>query len=113
MAASSYSKITHANGATEWGAFVDCGYGASAKPHPKPGDTITVVTQSREVHQRVVHRVVKTYASGVKVTLVPDQAVAAAAEARRVAKAPNSQAAMARHFDDVVNEGGEGFNPYR
>lgn len=112
--ANTYTKITNADGSVEWGAFIDCGYGRSAVPHPKVGDVVAVVTKAREVHQRTIRAIVKTYASGVKVVFVADEAIAAKAAERYAAKAAEkTQAQKARAFDLTINEGGEGFNPYR
>ena len=118
MAKTTYTKITYANGVCEWGAFVDCGYGKTAKPHPEPGDVVEVTTKAGEVHQRTIRRIVKVYASGVKVVFVEDKAIAAKAQERYAEKiksvnATKTREQLAKEFDETYNEGGEGYNPYR
>lgn len=127
--ATTYTKITYDNGTSEWGAFVDCGYGRTKVEPPKVGDMVTVTTKAGEIHMREIRRIVRTYASGVKVAFVADEKIAAKASERYAAKAsaehqrssaaplgPNSTLSRAekeRLYDDLQNEGGEGYNPYR
>lgn len=65
-----------------WGAFVKLGNGRNNLPVPNPGDVVQVTTKAKEVHNRIVNRIIKTYASGVIVALEEDEQVAANANAR-------------------------------
>lgn len=120
-----YTKISYDNGTSEWGAFVDTGYGKSKVAAPVVGDTITVTTKAGERHERIIRCIVRVYASGIKIAFVADAAVAAKARERYAAvktasqPAPLSQTstlsrgAKERLYDAIQNEGGEGYNPHR
>ena len=120
MAKNTYKKLRG-----EFGAWIDTGYGRDNQPDPQAGDVVIITTKAGEDHTRTVKSTVKAYASGCVVTLVHDEAVAKTAQQRYTAKsdvnrvAPLSSASTlsnaekARVYDDINNEGGEGFNPYR
>lgn len=130
----SYRKINYTSGRSEWGAWVGTGYGRSAIAKPVVGDAIQIRTKAGEIHTRTIKRIVEEYKSGVLVSLVPDEQVAATAKSRYDAKVAESTPARRsplahgkpiselspverrqceREYDRIHNEGGEGFNPYR
>lgn len=76
--ANQYKKLSDGT----WGAFIDCGFGRNARPHPQVGDTVKLTTKSGETHQRVIAKIVTTYKSGVTVAFAADAAIAAQAQAR-------------------------------
>jgi hypothetical protein len=104
-----------------YGAWIDTGYGRTAVAKPKAGDTVTVTTKSGEQHNRIVKKIVQDFKSGCIVSLQDDAAIASQAQARynsindnaQVKKSELTNAQRARIYDNVINEGGEGYNPYR
>lgn len=71
-----------------YGAWIECGYGASAAKKPAAGETVIISTKAGEKHTRVVAGIIKDYASGVVVALVADAQIAAQANARYSAAKP-------------------------
>ncbi len=88
----SYRKINYTSGRSEWGAWIGTGYGRNAVAKPATGDAVQIRTKAGEIHTRTIARIVEDYKSGVLVSLVPDEQVAANAKTRYDAKAAESQA---------------------
>ena len=100
MFAATYTKIQYTDGDTEYGAFVS-GVGKYPKIiKAKAGDTVTVTTKNGETHERVIRRIVKDYASGVKVVFVKDDAIATKATQRYAATIAASKPAIAPKFNN-------------
>jgi len=107
-----------------YGAWIQLDYNKGQLLSVPAGTTVKIKTRNGETHERVVASVVKSYKSGCIVSLVADAVVAAKAAARyQAAKTVNpaplsaqsnlSNAAKARLYDNLYNEGGDGYNPYR
>ena len=110
-----YKKLNNS-----WGAFIDGKYNSRTKSVSRPvvGDKVTITTRNGERQVRIVKALITEYASGTIVDLFADAEVAAQAQARYNAKAKNSKRKSSgiskeQAYDDLINEGGEGFNPYR
>ena len=73
-----------------WGAYIDCGYGKNALPKPVKGSVVKITTKSGEVHERIVRCIATDYASGCKVRLTADEAIAKKATERYNAKVASS-----------------------
>ena len=100
MFTATYTKIQYTDGDTEYGAFVS-GVGKYPKIiKAKAGDTVTVTTKNGETHERVIRRIVKDYASGVKVVFVKDDAIATKATQRYAATIATSKPAIAPKFNN-------------
>ena len=102
-----------------WGAFVKGVYNSKTKSVSRPaiGEQVCITTKKGERQVRIVSAIVKEYASGTVVALVDDADVAKQAAERYAAKitaTPKAAtASKAKAYDDLYNEGGEGYNPYR
>lgn len=102
-----------------WGAFVKGVYNSKTKSVSRPaiGEQVCITTKKGERQVRIVSAIVKEYASGTVVALVDDADVAKQAAERYAAKitaTPKAAtASKAQAYDDLYNEGGEGYNPYR
>ena len=104
-----------------WGAFVKGVYNSKTKTVSRPaiGEKVCITTKGGERQVRVVTAIVKEYASGTVVSLSNDALVAQQAQERYNAKKQATVAktvktvSKAKAYDDLYNEGGEGFNPYR
>lgn len=94
-----YKKIEYTNGNSEWGAYIELGYGRNAYPAPKVGEEITITTKRGEKHVRTIARVINQYSGSMVVTLINDAEVARIAEERlAAAKAASAhQRPAARH----------------
>lgn len=89
-----YTKISYDNGTSEFGAFIDTGYGKNKTAAPVIGDAVIVTTKSGEKHTRIIRRIVREYASGVKVAFVKDAAIEQVASAKYAAKVAESKPAV-------------------
>ena len=102
-----------------WGAFVKGVYNSKTKSVSRPaiGEQVCITTKKGERQVRIVSAIVKEYASGTVVALTDDAEVAKQATERyaaKIATAPKATtASKAQAYDDLYNEGGEGYNPYR
>ena len=102
-----------------WGAFVKGVYNSKTKSVSRPaiGEQVCITTKKGERQVRIVSAIVKEYASGTVVALVDDADVAKQAAERYAAKitaTPKAAtASKAKAYDDLYNDGGEGYNPYR
>ena len=90
MFTATYTKIEYTNGNSEYGAFIETGFGKKAITKPVVGDKVTVKTKSGETHIREIRRIVKDYASGVKVVFVADPQIEALAQKRYAEKVAES-----------------------
>lgn len=115
----SYLQGTYKNLGNSWGAFIDGKYDSRTKSCKRPviGDKVTITTRNGIRQVRIVKAISTTYASGTVVELFDDAEVAAKAQARYNAETKDSRkvskVSKAQAYDDLMNEGGEGFNPYR
>lgn len=102
-----------------WGAFVKGVYNSKTKSVSRPaiGEQVCITTKKGERQVRIVSAIVKEYASGTVVALTDDADVAKQAAERHAAKiaaTPKAAtASKAQDYDDLYNDGGEGYNPYR
>ena len=102
-----------------WGAFVKGVYNSKTKSVSRPaiGEQVCITTKKGERQVRIVSAIVKEYASGTVVELTDDADVAKQATERyaaKIAATPKAAtASKAQAYDDLYNEGGEGYNPYR
>ena len=102
-----------------WGAFVKGVYNSKTKSVSRPaiGEQVCITTKKGERQVRIVSAIVKEYASGTVVALVDDADVAKQAAERYAAKITATPKAAtvskAKAYDDLYNDGGEGYNPYR
>lgn len=105
-----------------WGAFVKGVYNSKTKSVSRPaiGEQVCITTKKGERQVRIVSAIVKEYASGTVVALIDDADVAKQAAERYASKVANTPKAAkaatvskAQAYDDLYNEGGEGYNPYR
>jgi len=86
-----------------WGAYVNTGFGKTKRATPEIGATVDIMTRSGEIHKRIVAGYIKTYASGIVVSLVYDAEVAAKATEKYAAKV-TEHVEHAEHKHDRVND---------
>lgn len=83
-----------------WGAYINTGFGKTKRATPGIGATVDILTRAGETHKRIVAGYIKTYASGVVVSLVADVEVAAKAAEKYAAK----KTEHTEHKHDRVND---------